>query len=193
MRYLEKLGESVLAAVSFNYETVLERAMTEAGLEFFHCGIESQRGLPLGKPHGSIDYALAPNIIGGDPPTYPTRTAISLANAPMIRLDSADLTRPRRHVEVVPPMAGSKIRHFQWVWPIFDAFRQLGPVVERCVIVGASGWPVDQPELCELLRVLHPMAEVVVANPDRRARLVLDFHVRRLGLRPTTWWQTGPP
>ncbi|MGZ4264145.1 MAG: hypothetical protein ACXVS6_08490 [Solirubrobacteraceae bacterium] len=192
MKYVERLGDSLLAVLSFNYETALERMVSAAGIEFFHCGIEPQHGLPLGKPHGSVDYAMHPSAIVTEPPTYPPRNAISLMNVPMVRLGRADLSRPRLHVEVVPPMAASKIRNYQWVWPIFDAFRQLGPAIERCVLLGVSGWPVDQPELCDVLRVLNPATEVVVANPDLRARITLDFHVRRLGLRPTTWWRSGP-
>ena len=192
MKYLERLGDRLLAVMSFNYETALERLMSAAGLEFFHCGIEPQHGLPLGKPHGSIDYAMQQNVVVGFTPTYPTTIAMSAMNVPMVRLGAADLFRPRLHVEVVSPLAASKIRNYQWVRPIFDAFRQLGPAIERCVLLGVSGWPVDQPELCDVLRVLNPATEVVVANPDRRARITLDFQVRRLGLRPTTWWCGGP-
>ena len=129
MKYMERLGDRLLAVMSFNYETALERLMSAAGLEFFHCGIEPQNGLPLGKPHGSIDYAMHGNVIATQSPTYPTTLAIAGMNVPMVRLSAADLFRPRLHVEVVPPLTGSKIRNYQWVRPIFDAFCQLGPAI----------------------------------------------------------------
>jgi hypothetical protein len=193
LRYIEGLGKDLLAVMSFNYDTSIERTLTAGGIPFFHCGVEPQAGMPLGKPHGSIDYAMAPGGVHIDqPPAYPINIVMQLIDVPMRRLPVAELARPRHHVEVVPPMAASKIRHFQWVWPIFDAFRQLAPAIERCVFAGLSGWPVDQPELRDVLRVLNPATEVVVANPDSRALIMLDFHVRRFGLPPATHWRNGP-
>jgi hypothetical protein len=193
LQYIESLGSSLLAVMSFNYETAIERTIAAADLPFFHCGVEAQAGAPLGKPHGSIDYAMSQQVVNiGQAPDYPINVAMRLIDAPMKMLPSSDLARPRLHVEVVPPLAASRIRRFQWVRPIFDAFRQLAPAIERCAFAGVSAWPVDQLELCDVLRVLDPRAEVVVANPDRRALLKIDFHVRRLGLRPATWWPSGP-
>jgi hypothetical protein len=193
LHYFEGLGDDLLAVMSFNYDTVIERVLESVGLRFFHCGIEPHAGLPLGKPHGSVDYALSDNIIHlGREPEYPISIALTRIDAPMRRLPAAELAKPRLHVEVVPPMAATQIRCFQWVWPIFDAFTQLGPAIERCVFLGLSGWPVDQPELCDVLRALNPTTEVVVANPDPNAAVVFDFHARRLGLGPVIRWSDGP-
>ena len=193
-RYIEALGpDCLLAVVSFNYETLLEQTLDRAGIPFFHCGVEPLAGLPVGKPHGSVDYALAENVIKAGEPDYPINIVVSLANAPMRRLAPSELARPRLHVEVVPPLAATRIRAFQWVRPIFDVLARLSPSIERCVFLGISAWGVDQPELCDVLRALTPGTEIVVANPDRRPRLVLEFHARRLGLTRVAWWPNGPP
>jgi hypothetical protein len=193
LEYVRGLGSSLLAVMSLNYDTTIERVLEAAYVSFFHCGVDPPAGIPLGKPHGSIDYELASNLIDlGRAPDYPIRVVIRLANAPMRRLPLADAVKPRLHVEVVPPMGATRIRDFQWVWPTFHAWKELGPHIERCVFVGVSCWPEDQAELCDVLRSMNPATEIVAANPDRRAALTLDFHARRLGRRSVRWWPDGP-
>jgi hypothetical protein len=191
--FFRLLGHQLLAVVSFNYETGVERALAAAGIAFYRCGVEPPSGIPLGKPHGSIDYELAPNIIKTpEPPDYPMEIVTSLMNTPVRLLTAAERMQPRRHVEVVPPLQASQIRNFQWVAPIFDFLAAVGHAVELCIFAGFSASPVDQPELCDILRRLSPATEIVVANPDPRASCRIEFHTRRLGLRPVVRWPNGP-
>jgi hypothetical protein len=128
-------------------------------------------------------------VIVGMPSEYPLRNALALMNTPMERLTHDELLDPRLHVEVVPPLQASAIRDFQWVTPIFDVVQQYGHIFERVIIVGLSCWPVDQPEICEILASLSPTAEVIIANPDAKAMILFNFHAQRLGLRPVTHWK----
>lgn len=183
----------LVAVVSFNYETVVERSLAAAGVTFYHCGIEPAVGVPLGKPHGSVDYELSPNAMDvGGPPDYPMQIVTSLIDAPIRRLTVAERAQPRRHVEVVPPLQASQIRDFQWVAPIFDYLGAIGHTVDRCIFAGFSASSADQPEMCDILRRLSPMTEIVVANPDRGAAIRIDFHARRLGRRPVVRWPNRP-
>lgn len=194
VEYLRSLGSSLIAVMSFNYETVMEQALGAAGVPFFHAGVEPQAGAPLGKPHGSVDYEIAPNIIDvGGAPDYPINLVMSLVDAPMNRLASADLTKPRLHVELVPPMGATPRKTRRSIaGPSWRKASKIGQTHwNRRILV--SGWPVDQPELCQVLRTLNKATEVVVANPDARAAAVLGVHARRVGLRPVTWWPNGPP
>jgi len=194
LQYLEDLGEDLLAVVSFNYETVFERALQEAGIPFYHCGIEAPSGLPLGKPHGSVEYEMSKRGINfvDRQPEYPMTVVLALMNTPVDRVPLDNLIEPKFHYELVAPMAASRIRRFQWVWPIFAALGALSPAIERCVFAGISCWPVDQPELCDVLRPLRRWTQIVMANPDPRAGVVLDFHARRLGFGPVSRWRHGP-
>lgn len=158
----------------------------------FHCGIEPINGIPIGKPHGSVDYALHSGAVDFGDPDYPLRQFMIRINAPMVRLVGDALTAPRQYVEVVPPLAATQMHAYQWVWPIFHVFRNMGWQIDRCIFAGLSAWPVDQQELCAVLRALTPHTEIVVANPSRRAARIFDFHARRLGKRPVVDWPDGP-
>lgn len=187
--YVEHLGEDLVAVISFNYDMLIERALDQAGATYFHCGLEPPTGLPLGKPHGSIDYRMRPDTIHIEGELgYPIDTAALLNDVPMQRLEPADLAKPRLSVEAVPPLRASQIRHFQWVRSIFDGFAHQGPKIERCVFAGLSCSRVDRPELCDLLKALGPDVELVVANPDPEPVLVLE----RLAGRPVSRWANGP-
>lgn len=192
--YLKDLREDLIAVVSFNYDTLIERALTGADIRYYCCGVEQGDGIPLGKPHGSIEYELQP--LGGlaVAQRYPiTHSVGDLVNVPMRRLPTQELLSPRGHAAVVPPMSASQIRTHQWVAPVFDALAALAPNVERCVLIGLSGWPVDRPELCEMVRSFNRTTEFVIANPSRDAQVTLTDLVCTLGRRPPTVWPDGLP
>jgi hypothetical protein len=193
LNYLSTIADTVGFVVSFNYDLIGEHLLSNCGIPLFHCGLEEDRpdGVPIGKPHGSVDYRLADGTVVMQT-GYPLNNVLSLVNTPMQRLTDDELLEPRIHVEVVPPLQASAIRHFQWVEPTFEALKRYGHIFQRCIFIGLSCWPVDQPEICEILASLAPSTEVIVANPDATAVIRFDFHARRLGLRPVIHWRTTP-
>lgn len=194
-RYLQRCsGGALQYVVSFNYDRVIERALSTAGLDCWHVGVEFPRpGVPVGKPHGSIDYALEEHLFNVEGYDYPLKAQFENIDLPMRVLPRDKLAVARYEVSVVPPLQASTVRHRLWVTETFRLIQAAGPHMERCIFAGLSAWPVDQSELREVIRALAPSTEIVVANPDWKAYATFDFMAQRLGRPPVTWWREGPP
>lgn len=193
--FLAQHADEIGLVVSFNYDLIVERLLANSNIRLLHFTIDADTpdGVPIGKPHGSIDYTLQDNVIVMGEISYPPKNALSLIDAPIRRINSAELLSARLHVELVPPMQATAIRHFQWVAPLFEFLRQYGGGFDRCIFAGLSCWPVDQPELREIMASMSPNAEIIVSNPDPRATILFDYHARDLGLRSVQSWRDGPP
>jgi hypothetical protein len=191
-QYLASLGSSLIGAMSFNYDLVFERVIEHAGypVRGFAITNDPDRGIWVGKPHGSIDYEMSPSSISLPPVSYPSEMVVFANDTSIVRLRHDQLSQPRTQVEVVPPLAASEIRDFQWVDPAFREFARVGPTLDRLVIIGHSYGPVDRQELDELLSYLASGTEVVIANPDPPPEL--EKAVMARGLKPATWLH-GPP
>jgi hypothetical protein len=84
LNWIIKMKESILGAVSFNYDLVLERTLDKAGIRYQRVGVKQELvGIPIVKPHGSIDF----DICGIEYPTkYPLKDAILRNNGPVRRI-----------------------------------------------------------------------------------------------------------
>lgn len=186
-RYLAGIRIGLEFIVSFNYDRVIERALDAAGIPFRRVGISTERaGVPILKPHGSIDFDAA---ITGLTAAWPIKTVGNLVDTPLVRLEQGDRLGPRVHAELVPPEEASKIASFQWVKPGFDLFRARAKTLEQCIIIGHRHAPVDQPEVLWLLGCLKPGTRLVVANTECSPDLREFARERGLTL---AWWQPGP-
>lgn len=194
LAFVARHADEIGLIISFNYDLMIERLLMKCGIPVLHYTIDHDvnDGILIGKPHGSINYKLHERDIVISQMAYPPKLAMSLIDGSLAKIDDGELLSPRIHVELVPPMQATAIRHFQWVESLFGLLSQYGPLFDRCIFAGLSCWPVDQLELREIMGSLNPTAEIIVANPDPVAGILFDFHARDLGLRRTTSWRNGP-
>ena len=183
VEFLRAHADRIVGGFSFNYDLVFESALAAAGLPYMRPVRNEVSGTPVVKPHGSADF----EYVGIRMPTgYPLRGWAALNNTPATALPRDQLLVPRMGPELVAPLQGSHIRQFQWVAPGFDWFRAVGTDLMSCFLVGLSYWPVDRPEINEILDSLAPQTEVVVVNPTPPKELLDAITARGLLHRVTS-------
>jgi hypothetical protein len=187
-RWLAEHINRIALGISFNYELVLELALSAYGIPLYRLGPTNELGgLPIFKPHGSIDFELQPGAIKA-PLGYPLRNAIDRNDAPIIALRLDELHRPRTQGCIVLPTEYSPYLTFQWVRPYYQHFAASLATIRWCVIIGLSYWDADRLEIDYILERLPAGARVVVANPTPPSELMDFLRHRRL---PHEVWPDG--
>lgn len=176
--WLRATSSSLRFAVSFNYDLVLERALSRAGIPSGRIGIADESGLPILKPHGSIDFVTSAV------PNYPSIRVMG-SDFPQRRLERDELTKYRAECNLVLPLQESHLRHHQSVIPGFDLWSQIAPSLTHVIIAGLSYWDVDRPEIDTLLDGLAPGTTVTIVNPIPPPSLVEAADARRLKVGTT--------
>jgi hypothetical protein len=152
------------AITSFNYDTLIETAMSETQTDFHRPSLRecTTDSILLHKPHGSIDYETAGITVGNI--SYPLQDAVSRNNTP-IRLvqDRGNVTVD---CELVLPSSASEIEDFQWVAAGRDGWRRLAPGVKHLVLAGLSYWECDREELDALVNQVPTNAIIYMCNPN---------------------------
>jgi hypothetical protein len=184
---LKALGDSILVAVSFNYDLILERSLAAASVPFQRVGIQDEDGkLVIVKPHGSIDFETVGITMST---VYPMDKVAARNNTPLRALAPHELLEPRTEVDVIAPQESSWLSEFQWVRPGYEYFSAVAPTLRRCIFVGLSYWPADRDEIDRLVGALHPSAEVIVANPAPPREFMDSLQAR---FRSVVVWPDGP-
>lgn len=192
-KWLRQHRNNLQTIVSFNYDTSVERALQSiVGRPVWNACVRNKSPpcYPLlFKPHGSIDFVMAPGCIGGWKPSYPLNNVCSLNNTPIVQCSRAETLAARLEAFTVLPGEMSPYREFQWVAPLYDTWQMLSSSVTHCVVAGISYWECDQPELNFLLSRLPKRATVILANPAPSKDLIafVEGTDRRVIL-----WQHGP-
>ncbi len=180
--YLRGNQQDIVAAVSFNYDLLLERAFTISGMRYFTFDISDvHAGIPLIKPHGSIDFTSTAIAAKAG---YPINIWASHNDFPQRRLRPDELLRPRIDAEIVPPTQRSHTEKYQWVAPGYDFIESLSAQIERCVVIGISYWEVDRPEIDRLLASLGKGTTIEIANPHPQK--LIDA-AAKFGLHAVPW------
>lgn len=174
------------AAVSFNYDLLLEDLLQRTGiitrshklqasgltynvdLDLWYAGLIRGHLSPLPlllKPHGSIDYAPTPSFISMPPTTYPSPNVITMNDVPLIRIPRTQLGNPHTEAYIVLPTEYSPYENFQWVRYGYTEFLRRANSITHCVFLGLSYWESDREELDFLLDALPQTTEIIEANP----------------------------
>lgn len=184
-KWLSCHKENLHCAFSLNYDLLLEQCLDELGV--LYTSFENNaphQGIPLAKPHGSVDFD-PPGLVVGIPITYPIWMWFDLNDSLMARLNKHELMQPRAQPLCITPNEANKYTNYHWVKPIRNAFLQELQSCTHCVFIGISYFDCDRPELDEIVRSLPDNAEIIVANPDPNK----DF-IETLGKRPVTYWKS---
>lgn len=188
-RWLKEHKSNIIGALSLNYDLLLENILKKEGVEFFsfqenHHGY----GIPLVKPHGSVDFDISSQAISYTP-TYPLRNFVDLNNTPITRLESKDLLFPRRQALCIVPNEANKYADYQWVKPANEVLKNTLKECTHCLFIGISYFECDRPEIDSIIDSLPDSTQVIIANPSPPIEMV-----NKVVKRPLLLWKSykGP-
>lgn len=164
---LKVLAPELLGAVSYNYDLTLEGVLEICRVPLVRLGLvdEPRDGLAVFKPHGSIDYALADNVIAGQEPRYPLWLTAELNDFPLRRLARDALRVARYEADLVLPAERTRYQDFQWVRPGWRWLEKDGGNAQTVIFWGLSYWPCDRLELMKICDRTSKRAQCIVVNP----------------------------
>lgn len=170
-----------VSIISFNYDLILERLLHVTQIPFHRIGIyHEHRGIPVLKPHGSIDFEV---LDVSHPVTYPLKTLMTYTNSPRRCLKEDELLHPRTEVDIVLPKEYSPFLKFQWVHPGYEWFNQNAWKLTHCYFIGLSYSHADRPEINFLLDCIQPQTEIIYINPDPPKEFIEAAYSRNLRVR----------
>ena len=188
-RWIKFHRDNIACAFSLNYDILLESIFDDLRLQYYSLEVNHHGfGVPLVKPHGSVDFEIHPNSISYNP-TYPLTNFVDLNNTPIIRLESDKLIYPRYQSLCIVPNESNKYSKYQWVEPANQWFSEEVAKCTHCIFIGISYFECDRPELDAILSSIPVEAEIVVANPKPPHEFM-----EKLEKRPVMVWDSfdGP-
>lgn len=179
LRWIGEHAREIAYVVSFNYDLVVERLLDLNNARYRRIGImEEKRGIPILKPHGSIDFVN--DMVEPGSPAYAGLRFVDL-DTPMRAMNGEEMLGPRPDAAIVLPTEYSRIMDYQWVGPGYDRFHEWGRTYTDLIMVGLSYWECDRPEIDFLLGSLAPTTRVHVVDPVKNDDL--QGTIDQLGLR----------
>jgi len=191
--WLEAHRKDLVAALSWNYDLVLERTLRRNRTPFHWAGgggwsewngqAVPPRGIPVTKPHGSCNFVIdglqvrtseadnAPSESLG----YPRFVEVSTVDAPLTTLPDDKLLTVRQSADIVLPgelnVFSPSIR---WMRLAQLSFKHAVSMANTLLVMGFSMSSCDYPEFAEALAWAPRFTKVVVADPSPNPAL-LDF------------------
>lgn len=167
-RWISAHRADICGAVSFNYDLLLETCFDHCGkLHYSWQENHHGAGIPLVKPHGSINMEISERFITvGGPITYPIGLYMELCDGPVCAMPESEWVTGRKAPLCIVPNEANAYRHFQFVAPAYEAFFTAVRTCTHCVFIGLSYWTVDRPEIDEIINILPKNTEIIVANPS---------------------------
>ena len=179
----------ITCSYSLNYDLLLESIFEDINKEHYSLQINHHGyGIPLVKPHGSVDFEISPDSIYYNA-QYPLKSCVDLNDTSIIKLEKNNLIYPRSQALCIVPNEANKYKNYQWVAPANEWFTEVLSNCTHCVFIGISYLECDRPEIDEIIDNIPAGAEIIVANPNPP-----DDFIKRLDGRPVMIWDSykGP-
>lgn len=187
-RWLDYHRENLGYFVSFNYDLILERALESVRIPYRRIGpLNEQEGICILKPHGSIDFEIAPGNINV-PMSYPLKNAVLKNNCSIISLDKSKWLSIRKEVDIVLPNEYSTQLEYQWVKPGYDVIENEGYLFTHFIFAGISYCKYDQEEINFIIENLRSETKIIVVNPNPREELMKALNDK---FNTVEVWSTG--
>ncbi|MFJ4116907.1 hypothetical protein ACIPV9_10870 [Pseudomonas psychrophila] len=176
--------ENITCAFSLNYDLLLERCFDEMKILYNSMQMNGHNyGIPLVKPHGSVDFEIT-----GIKATvsYPLNGCIDMNHTEIYRLNKENLLYPRTQPLCIIPNENNKYKYFQWVTDANNAFEQELKSCTHCIFIGISYFECDRPEIDTIVNNLPEGTEIIIANPTPPQ----EFLNTLIG-RPVLLWESN--
>ncbi|MGE7716977.1 hypothetical protein [Priestia megaterium] len=172
-QWITENSNDLKLAISFNYDLVLENALSFAGVTHRRIGTDELVGqVPVLKPHGSMDFDLPDFAIKCDTELR-WDIVTGLNDAQFVQtVPKSEWFLPRMEADIIPPSMRNFQRHLSWVDMMFQTFENQASELDAFIIVGSSYWDVDRPEINFFLEKLPKTAVVYIMNPRPNPDLI---------------------
>jgi hypothetical protein len=214
-QWIYKYRNSIRAAISFNYELLIEDMLTDAGLccpqvnavvapvlsrrtRSFRVQIwmdlDERRKIFLMKPHGSIDMRPTTLCFGEMPDTlrYPPRWLSDHNETSLEQMPRTDLRRVRVESNIVVPLEHSRHIYYQRSLNVrfaYGKFQRIAKHFTHCIFIGLSYEKCDRQEQDFILNALGPRTHIIVANPEPPVDFIEKIQASH---RPYDCWLGDP-
>ncbi len=138
----------------------LEHVLSAFGFPFQRIGIAAESGVPILKPHGSIDWRAPRSIF-----RFEDRIRLIDIQTSIEAMPYAELLYQRCDAQLVLPNEPSTITGRLAIKRGYEVVAAMAPECTHCVIAGISYWECDRQEIDYLIDQLSPKVCVVIANP----------------------------
>ncbi|MDR0138851.1 hypothetical protein RFW18_13935 [Metabacillus idriensis] len=199
-KWLSENKDEIAFGISFNYDLLLENTLQLTNTPYFRLGSnESDFGIPIIKPHGSIDFDIQ----------QPQHKFVmhQASIAPMIWNSSFTLNQfdsmvqvipnthwllPRLQPDIIPPSQENYQRNLDWVEKGFGVFDKYANEITDLIMIGHSYSACDRPEIDHFLERLNSNALVHIVNPQLLEDLTDKLDNLNLKYRTIVDFETMP-
>ncbi|MGN4423435.1 hypothetical protein ACTFQN_06200 [Bacillus cereus group sp. MYBK30-1] len=190
LKWLKKYKKNLSCAISFNYDTLLEKylKLVEYQNPYRRIGVLNEgliNSLPIIKPHGSIEFDLAENVIQMDEESawnsrFSNNQTFINGEAVVTALPQDKWISPRLQPDIIPPTQENYNRlKIDWVKYCFDFYEQHNQrfPINHFVIVGHSYSECDRKEINLFIDSLTPGCKFYIVNRtyDEKIKELIDY------------------
>ncbi|MBU9720581.1 SIR2 family protein [Bacillus alkalicola] len=178
-KWLQQNKEYLSFAVSFNYDLLFEKALQTAGINYYRTGtMEEKNGVPISKPHGSIDFdmKLEQSLTHNEKVWLEWRHLFSHIST----IPKKSWLKPRHEADIIPPHKVNDQRTLHWVKDGINEFLTHARDFSQFIIVGLSYSEADRMEVNQYLEHLPPHTKVYVIDPNPNELLLTKISSLRL-------------
>jgi len=200
-KWLYRNKKNLACAISFNYDLVLEKAIRLARINkgYKRIGvINEQGGIPIIKPHGSIDFEIPERFItfGSEEGVWDSMLARNdIGYVEKVTYDN--WSKARIQPDIIPPSQINYHRDITWVKDCFLSYPTITKTngIDTFVIVGHSYSKVDQDEINEFIDNLDRKTEFYIVNPHYEEENIqkLISYIETCGHSVAELRKFGPP
>ncbi|MDQ0256620.1 hypothetical protein J2S74_004042 [Evansella vedderi] len=166
--------------VSFNYDLLLEKSLKVAGVRYYRTGSDEEPvGVPIVKPHGSIDFDIDSDHRSSERWEY---TTALLDEGKVETVPKQEWLEPRFEADIIPPHKENYQRSLRWVKEGIATFKEAAGEFDTFIIVGHSYNEADRQEIDQYLENLHPGTRIEIVDPEPNKLLVAKINALGLEL-----------
>lgn len=206
VKWLYKHRKNIVCLISFNYDLILEKAFRMANVKntYRRVGVFNEKaGIPVIKPHGSIDFEIPDGLIGfGNEEdiwsSILSRNQYSIGGQGVIKsVPYYEWFKPRLQPDIIPPSQINYHKELGWVQDCFKTYSNVAKNggVDTFVIVGHSYAEVDRDEINDFISCLDRKSNFYIVNPDYESDGIQELikYIETKGHQVVGIQKFGPP
>ncbi|WP_117149017.1 MULTISPECIES: SIR2 family protein [Paraliobacillus] len=185
--WMKKYRKDIIGLISFNYDLILENAFRQAHpiTGYHRVGTNNERGgIPLFKPHGSIDFEIAPDLRTAEDNTS---TWSARMNGNQIHKSNRkgfvttvsyhDVDDFRLQPDLIPPTQENYHKERAWIQDLFKSYSNCVQHfdVNTFVIVGHSFGNPDRKEIKYFISELPKGCSFYIVNPSYNSEAIQEL------------------
>lgn len=199
-KWLNTCKDDLSFVISFNYDLTIESTLNECNVSIYRTGSnEEQAGVPIFKPHGSIDFDIQQpqykNVMEQltiAPMIWSNYFSLNQVNGMVQVIPSTHWLLPRLEADIIPPSQKNYQRHLNWVDTGFKQFNRATIDLNDLVMIGHSYSECDREEIDYFLDRLNPDTLVHIVNPQISDDLIEKLESLNLEYRTIVDFETMP-